>query len=84
MVSPWHDLEPVITSGLRAHLPSVAAEITAAVAAEVPAYTQPIAGALAERLRAGVIRGLGHFLDLAGRPDPALGPLDQQFVKYRV
>ncbi len=81
MVSPWHDLEPVVTRGLRAHLPLVAAEITSAVAAEVPAYTQPIAGALGERLRAGVMRGLGHFLDLAGRPDPPLGPLDQQFYR---
>jgi len=81
VISPWHDLQPVITRGLRAHLPSVAAQITSAVAAEVPAYTQPIAGALGERLRAGVMRGLGHFLDLAGRPDPALGPLDQQFYR---
>ncbi|HEU0101817.1 MAG TPA: helix-turn-helix domain-containing protein [Mycobacteriales bacterium] len=59
-------LPPALAEQLAAQLPSLADEVLAAIAREVPAYARPLEGAFGAGVRRGVQMGLSRFLSLAG------------------
>ncbi len=75
---PWSELPPELSDAFRPHLPSVVAEIIAAVAREVPDYARPIEGAFGEGLRLGVEVALARFLELPGTSSVALSQQDRR------
>lgn len=60
-------LPPALAEELVAQLPSLAGEVLAAIAREVPAYARPLEGAFGAGVRRGVQLALARFLALAGQ-----------------
>ena len=68
-------LPPELAERLVEQLPSLADEVVAAIAGEVPAYARPLEGGFGAGVRRGVQLALARFLSLAGEePGVRRGP----------
>jgi hypothetical protein len=72
--SPWEALPVDALPALLPHLPSVADEIIATIAREVPSYAIPADPALRDRLRRGVEQALEQFVEMVRRPGTGRAP----------
>src|SRR4051812_2215937 len=61
---PWEGLPPHAFDPMTPHLPALAEEIIATIAAEVPAYARPMEGGFGAAMRLGVEEALARFGDL--------------------
>ena len=73
---PWEALPALIAPAMRPGLKTLADEMILAIRATVPAYAQPLEGAVAEGVRAGVEGALSQFLDVV--ENGHAGPLPER------
>ena len=73
---PWEELPALIAPAMRPGLKALAEEMILAIRATVPAYAQPLEGAVAEGVRAGVEGALSQFLDVV--EEGHAGPLPER------
>ena len=64
---PWQALDPAVADALSPLLGAVADEITAAIAAAIPEYRQPMGGEFGRGVRDAIEETLQQFLDQLGR-----------------
>lgn len=73
MARPWEALPAEEVGVFAPHLPRLADEIIAAIAAEVPAYARPLEGAFGRGVRRGVEQALVQFVEMVQSPGAGRG-----------
>ena len=71
---PWQALDPSVREVVTPAIGEVAAEITAAIAASIDDYRQPMRGAFGRGVRLAIDSALTQFVEQIGQPAPGVRP----------
>ncbi len=77
---PWQALDPAIRDIVAPAIGEVAEEITAAIAASIDAYRQPMEGAFGRGVRLAIDSALRQFVDQIGRPAGGARPGREVYI----
>jgi hypothetical protein len=77
---PWQALDPAVREIIAPVIPAIAEEITAAIAASIDEYRQPMRGAFGRGVRVAIDGALRQFLEQVGRPASGVRPGREVYI----
>jgi hypothetical protein len=77
---PWQALDPAVREIVAPVIAALAEEITAAIAASIDEYRQPMRGAFGRGVRVAIDEALRQFLEQIGRPAAGVRPGREVYI----